>query len=88
MAGVRVDDGGSSGGPAEQRFGVPAVELHRVRPAQRLQSALVPRREQRRAQPHGARRGVPAVRAARQELHQRVGAAEKGRTAPGPAELT
>jgi len=55
------------------------VELHRVRPAQRLQPAVLPGREQLLPDPGAAERGPPAVRPAGQEPHQHVGDPEEGR---------
>lgn len=70
--------GGSSGGDRQLGLGLSALELLGLRPAQRLQPALIPGGQQLRADTHGAPGGVPAVRAAGEELHQRVGDSEEG----------
>lgn len=71
--------GGSSGGGNQQRFGLPALELHRLRPPQRLQPALLPGRQLCGPEPRRPAGGVSAQRAAGEELHQCVGDPEEGK---------
>lgn len=73
-----IQHGGSFGGNSELRFGFSAVELDRVRPAQRLQPALIPGREQLGPDSSRSSWTVPDVGPARQELHQCVGGPEEG----------
>lgn len=70
--------GGSYGGGGELRLRLAAVEQHRIRPAQRLQPTVLPRREQLRPDTMRHQRRVPAFRTAGQELHQCVGDPEEG----------
>lgn len=80
-------DGGSRGSDREQRLGLAAVERVGTGPPQRLQSALLPRGEQRGPRPYAAGGPLPAVGAAGQELHQRLGDPQEGRMAREAARL-
>lgn len=80
-------DGGSTGSDCEQRLGLAVVERVGAGPPQRVQPAFLPRREQRGPRPDAAGGPLPAVGAAGQELHQRVGDPQEGRMAREAAEF-